>query len=224
MDYDYCVQVENLSVEHNKNIVLQDVSFCLEKGDFTYLIGQTGSGKSSLMRVLYADLAIKTGLCKVCGFDLLHIKNREIPFLRRKIGIIFQDFQLLWDRTCAENLKFVLEATGWKNAKQIKQRIDQVLEQTQLSDKQKIMPHRLSGGEQQRLAIARALLNEPMLILADEPTGNLDPDTSAGIMDLLYGLAKTGKTVLMATHNYELMQKYPGTKILRSDKQTIQIA
>lgn len=214
------ISLKNASIYQHERCILKDVSFEIEAGEFVYLIGKTGSGKSSLLKTLYADLPAKEGEIKIAGFDLRKIKRREIPMLRRKIGIVFQDFQLLFDRSIENNLSFVLEATGWKDKKLISKRIDEVLRQVGLSDKRKSMPHQLSGGEQQRIAIARALLNNPNVIIADEPTGNLDPETTNDIMDLLREISVDGKSILMATHNYSLIQKYP-YRIIRCDEGTV---
>lgn len=199
----------NVPVFQKDVMVLSDVSLSVAKGEFVYLIGKTGSGKSSLLRTIYADLPVKMGSASVAGYNLLSLRRKEIPFLRRKLGIIFQDFQLLTDRTIGDNLHFVLKATGWKNKTEIKARIQDVLLKVGLQDKIHKMPHQLSGGEQQRVAIARALLNNPEIILADEPTGNLDPETSRSIMRLLIEISRSGRAVLMATHNYSLIQEFP---------------
>ena len=204
------IKLNSVSVYQRDKLVLQNVDLDIESGEFVYLIGKTGSGKSSLLQILYADLDLKVGEANVCGFDLSKIKRQEVPFLRRKLGIVFQDFQLLDDRNIEENFKFVLKATGWKDKNDIDQRILEVLDQVGMIDKLKVMPHQLSGGEQQRIAIARSLLNHPEIILADEPTGNLDPETSNGIMKLLLKICDLGKTVIMATHNYNIIQKFPG--------------
>lgn len=203
------IKLENAQIFQKDHLVLNEVNFELCEGEFVYLIGRVGSGKSSLLRTIYADLKLKKGYGNVCDFDLAKMKTSKIPYLRRKLGIVFQDFQLLTDRSVYENLLFVLRATGWKNRKEINARIDEVLERSDLRDKKFKMPHQLSGGEQQRTAIARALLNDPELILADEPTGNLDPETSEGIMNLLFSIRESGRSVVMATHNYILLKKYP---------------
>ena len=189
----------------------------MKKGEFMYLIGKTGSGKSSLLKILYGDIKIKEGQGNVVGIDILKIKEKNIPFLRRKLGIIFQDFKLLSDRSIEKNLEFILKATDWKNKKEIKERISQVLEKVKLFEVLNKFPHELSGGEQQRIAIARALLNEPELILADEPTGNLDPATSAEIMGVFKEINKNGTTVLIATHDYDIISKFPA-KTLRIEE------
>lgn len=203
------VSIKNTAIYQQKNLVLSDVNFQVMPGEFVYLIGKTGSGKSSLLRTLYADLDLREGQIEVVGFDLGKMKSRKIPQLRRKLGIVFQDFQLLGDRSVAENLIFVMKATGWKDKKQMKQRVHDVLDKVDLSTKGFKMPHELSGGEQQRVAIARSLINEPELIIADEPTGNLDPETSNGILKLLLEISQNGTAVLIATHDYSLIEKYP---------------
>jgi cell division transport system ATP-binding protein len=189
----------------------------VEQHEFVFLIGRTGSGKSSLLKTLYADLPLKSGLSEVVGYSLSEIKNKEVPFLRRKIGIIFQDFQLFTDRTVHENLSFVLKATGWTDPILIKERIGEVLLQVGLLEALNKMPHQLSGGEQQRIVIARALLNNPSILLADEPTGNLDPDVADGIFKLFQDINKKGTAILMATHNHELLRKYP-YRVLKCEK------
>jgi cell division transport system ATP-binding protein len=197
--------------------VLSDVSFSVEQYEFVFLVGRTGSGKSSLLKTLYADLPLKSGLSEVVGYSLSEIKSKEVPFLRRKIGIIFQDFQLFTDRSVHENLAFVLKATGWKDPILIKERIEEVLLQVGLLEALTKMPHQLSGGEQQRVVIARALLNNPSILLADEPTGNLDPDVADGIFKLFQDINKKGTAILMATHNHDLLRKYP-YRILKCEK------
>ena len=203
------IEIKNASIFQRENLVLSDVNLTLNKGEFIYLIGRTGSGKSSLLKTLYGELPARDGTFRVAGYDLTKLKRKDIPYLRRKIGIVFQDFQLLFDRCVEKNLEFVLGATGWTDKAEISRRIDEVLAKVGLADKRKSMPHQMSGGEQQGVAIARALLNEPDVILADEPTGNLDPDTTLEVMKLLRQISENGTAVLMATHNYTLMQKYP---------------
>lgn len=209
MPLDTIIELDSVTIFQREVLVLSDVDLKIEKGEFVYLIGITGSGKSSLLQTIYADLPLLHGKARVVGFDLGEIKNKEIPFLRRKLGIVFQDFQLLTDRTVSDNLHFVMKATGWKDKKQMEQRIQDVLEKVGLGTKGFKMTHQLSGGEQQRVAIARALINDPEVILADEPTGNLDPETSRGIMQLLFEISQTGRSVLMATHNYSLFNEFP---------------
>ena len=206
---DPIIELKNASIFQRENLVLTGVNLTLHKGEFIYLIGRTGSGKSSLLKTLYGELPARDGYFHVVGYDLTKLKRKDIPYLRRKIGIVFQDFQLLFDRTVEKNLSFVLGATGWTDSVEISKRIDEVLAMVGLSDKRKSMPHQMSGGEQQGVAIARALLNDPDVIIADEPTGNLDPDTTLEVMKLLRRISENGTAVLMATHNYTLMQKYP---------------
>ncbi len=217
---DSIIQLSGVSVYQKNKLVLTRVDLVINSGEFVYLIGNTGSGKSSLMKIIYADLPLEEGEGEVCGFRLNNIAPKKLPFLRRHLGIVFQDFQLLMDRTVEENLKFVLKATGWTDKKKIDARILDVLDEVGLIAKLKAMPHRLSGGEQQRVAIARALLNHPDVILADEPTGNLDPETSNGIMRLLFSICEAGHTVIMATHNYNLIHKFPG-RIVKCGEGTI---
>ena len=203
------IEIKNASIFQRENLVLSDVNLTLNKGEFIYLIGRTGSGKSSLLKTLYGELPARDAIVRVAGYDLTQLKKKDIPYLRRKIGIVFQDFQLLFDRSVEKNLEFVLGATGWTDKAEISRRIDEVLAKVGLSDKRKSMPHQMSGGEQQGVAIARALLNDPDVIIADEPTGNLDPDTTLEVMKLMRRISENGTAVLMATHNYTLMQKYP---------------
>ena len=211
------ISLKNASIYQHERCILKNVNFEIGEGEFVYLIGKTGSGKSSLLKTLYADLPAKEGDIMIAGYDLRKIRRRDIPMLRRKIGIVFQDFQLLYDRSVEDNLSFVLDATGWNDKTKISKRIDEVLQQVGLLHKRKVMPHQLSGGEQQRIAVARALLNDPNVILADEPTGNLDPETTNDVMDLLREISTKGKTILMATHNYNLILKYPSRIIKCED-------
>ena len=214
------IELKKASIFQRENLILANVNLSISEGEFVYLIGKTGSGKSSLLKTLYGELPARDGEVEVAGYDLTQIKRKDIPYLRRKIGIVFQDFQLLHDRTVEKNLEFVLGATGWTDKEEISERIDEVLNEVGLKDKRQSMPHQLSGGEQQSIAIARALLNEPLIILADEPTGNLDPDTTIDVMRLLRKISESGTAVLMATHNYTLMQKYP-SRVIRCDNGTI---
>ena len=203
------ISFSHADIVHGDHLVLKDVSFSIIPGEFVYLIGKVGSGKTSLVKTLNAELRLFRGKANVVGYALHSLKKGQIPYLRRRLGVVFQDFQLLTDRTVHENLLFVLHATGWKKKKNPGQRINDVLQMVGMATKGYKMPHQLSGGEQQRVAIARALLNAPDLILADEPTGNLDPETSSEIMDLLVHIHQAGKTVVMVTHNYNLLKKYP---------------
>lgn len=206
---DSIIKLKNVDIFQQAHLVLSNVDLHIDKGDFVWVIGQTGSGKSSLLKVIYGDLNISTGQGVACGYDLNHIKNKDIPFLRRKLGIVFQDFQLLTDRSVEQNLQFVMRATGWADKKLIADRALDVLEKVGLRSKLKKMPHELSGGEQQRVVIARALLNDPEIILADEPTGNLDPDTSEEIVLLLKDISQLGTAVLIATHDYHIIRTFP---------------
>ena len=209
-NHDHIVQLSDVTIYVRNNVVLSKVSFAIDKGEFIYLIGRTGSGKSSLLRTLYADLQLRDGEGSVAGHALAGITQSEIPFLRRKLGIVFQDFQLLTDRTVEKNLKFVMQATGWTDKAKMDERVDEVLKLVNIPTEAKFkMSHQLSGGEQQRVAVARALINHPEVILADEPTGNLDPETSDGILQLMIDITKTGTSVLLATHNYSFFKKHP---------------
>lgn len=210
------ISIKHLSVYQKNTLVLSDVNISIDRGEFVYIIGKTGTGKSSLLRTLYADIPIKEGSVTVADCDLKTLKSKDIPFLRRKLGIVFQDFQLLFDRNVHDNLSFVLRATQWTDEKAIEDRIEEVLTKVGLGTKSYKMPYQLSGGEQQRLAIARALLNDPELILADEPTGNLDPDTSEEIIKLLLEISQSGRTVVLATHDFLMISKFP-SRILVCD-------
>lgn len=209
MDPEKVIEFKKVSVFQNDHLVLSDVSFTVNRGEFVYLIGVTGSGKSSILKTIYADLPLKQGFAKVAGYNLSEIRVREVPYLRRKLGIVFQDFQLLTDRPVSKNLEFVMRATGWREKRKMNGRIEETLSKVGLEFKGHKMPHQLSGGEQQRVAIARALVNDPGIILADEPTGNLDPETSTGIVKLLRNISDSGRAVLMATHDYSLFREYP---------------
>lgn len=219
----HIISFEGATISQDKKVVLRDVSFTLEPGAFVYLIGRTGTGKSSLLKVLYGDIKLREGKGKVVDCDLLKLKERNIPYLRRQLGVVFQDFQLLSDRSVERNLDFVLRATGWKSADKRTERISKVLEAVGLDDKLKFFPHELSGGEQQRIAIARALLNEPKLILADEPTGNLDPITSEEVMKLLHEINQQGTTILMATHDFGLISKFPKRTLMCEDQVVVEV-
>lgn len=207
------IKIENGSVFQHERKILSDINLTIDEGEFVYLIGRSGSGKSSLLKTLYGELPATEGRFTIDKFNLNSIKRKEIPYLRRKIGIIFQDFQLLYDRNVEDNLSFVLKATGWDDDSSIDRRIKEVLQLVGLQDKRKTMPHQLSGGEQQSVAIARALLNSPSVILADEPTGNLDPETTNDVIRLLRRIQDNKTTILMATHNYNLIMKYPSRVI-----------
>ena len=212
--------LKDASIYQGDNLVLSDVSVSVEKGEFVYLIGKTGTGKSSFMKTLYGDLPLQEGEGTIVGYDLATLKEKDIPFLRRKLGVVFQDFKLLNDRTVRDNLNFVLTATGWKDKAAMESKINEVLDKVDMKTKAFKYPYQLSGGEQQRVAIARALLNDPELILADEPTGNLDPQTSVEVMEVLREINKNGNTILMATHDYALLLKYP-SKTLKCDENQI---
>lgn|SRR5699024_1064012 len=215
--------LKDASIYQQDNLILSDVNIHIDKGEFVYLIGKTGSGKSSFMKTLYADLPLKVGEGNIVGYDLGGLKEKDIPFLRRNLGVVFQDFQLLPDRNIQANLAFVLKATGWKDKSSMEQRIEQVLNKVDMQSKAYKFPHQLSGGEQQRIAIARALLNEPELILADEPTGNLDPQTSIEVMEVLQEINRNGNTILMATHDYALLLQYPSKTLKVEDNQLFEV-
>ena len=210
MSENVLIKYTGVQLNRDENIILRDVNLEVNRGDFLYIIGRVGSGKSTLLKSMYAELPIESGDARVFDYHLQDLKRKQIPYLRRKIGIVFQDFQLLIDRTVEKNLEFVLRATGWKDKTLIKDRINEVLAQVGMQNKTYKMPHELSGGEQQRVVIARALLNSPLLILADEPTGNLDPETGSQIVDLLQDIAEKGTAVIMSTHNYSIVQTFPG--------------
>ncbi|HCZ35969.1 MAG TPA: phosphonate ABC transporter ATP-binding protein [Cytophagales bacterium] len=227
---DPVVRVREASIFQDHNTVLNEISFEIEKGEFTFLIGRTGSGKSSLLKTLYADLPLRLGDISVAGFNIRDIKSSQVPMLRRKVGIIFQDFQLFPDRTVGENLNFVMKATGWKDSARMKNRLAEVLMQVGLGSVEKKMPHQLSGGEQQRVVIARALINEPLILIADEPTGNLDPEVAQGILKIFQQINKSGTAILMATHSYGLIKRFPArvlkcedAKLLDSNKDKFEL-
>lgn len=212
--------IENGEIQQNKSVILKDINIQLNKGEFVYLIGRTGTGKSSLLKVLYGELPLSIGNGNVSEFDLTTLKRKQIPFLRRKLGIVFQDFQLLDDRSVLKNLEFVMRSTGWKKKKEMQARAEKVLSLVGLDHKANQFPHQLSGGEQQRVAIARALINEPEFIIADEPTGNLDPETSKEVMAVLHAIAKEGTSILMATHDMSIMEQFP-SKTFKVENSTI---
>ena len=227
---DPVIRVKDATIFQDNNSVLDNLTFEIEKGEFVFLIGRTGSGKSSLLKTLYGDLPLRLGEISVAGYNVREIKDHQMPLLRRKIGIIFQDFQLFPDRTVGENLNFVMKATGWKDSAKMKGRLAEVLMNVGLGAVEKKMPHQLSGGEQQRVVIARALLNEPLILIADEPTGNLDPEVSSGILKTFQQINRSGTAVLMATHSYGLIRKFPARilkcedkKILDSAKENIEL-
>jgi len=208
------INIDKISVYRKKILVLSNLSLNIDQGEFIYLIGKTGCGKTSLLKTLYAELQVEEGFARIADYDLTSIKTKEIPFLRRMLGIVFQDFQLLTDRTVNDNLEFIMRATGWKNTERMKERCLEVLSLVDIPTKGFKMPHELSGGEQQRVCIARALLNNPPILLADEPTGNLDPETSRDILGLLHAINQYGTTVLLATHNHYLIDEFPGRQVL----------
>jgi cell division transport system ATP-binding protein len=216
------IHLSGLTVFRKSILTLSQVSLSVASGEFVYLIGKTGSGKTSLLKTLYAELPVDEGTAQIAGFDLVNIKVREIPFLRRKLGIVFQDFQLLTDRTVQKNLEFVMRSTGWRNREKIEKRTHEVLTLVGIPTKGFKMPHELSGGEQQRVCIARALINSPEIILADEPTGNLDPETAEEIIALLYEISRQGTSILIATHNHFMIEKFPG-RVVKMDRGKITI-
>ncbi len=211
------VRVSNASIFQEDRTVLNEIDFTVDKGEFVYLIGRTGSGKSSLLKTLYADLPLRLGHVEVAGYSVGEIHHKDVPYLRRKIGIIFQDFELLYDRSVAENLTFVMKATGWKEQAKMKNRIAEVLMRVGLGSIIAKMPHQLSGGEQQRVVIARAMINEPHILIADEPTGNIDPDVSEDLLKLFEEINNSGTAILMATHNHEFIEKFPH-RVLKCEK------
>ncbi|WP_299890807.1 cell division ATP-binding protein FtsE [uncultured Lacinutrix sp.] len=217
------LEFKDASIFQGLNLVLSDVNVKMDKGDFVYLIGKTGSGKSSFMKTLYADIPLKVGDGSIVDFNLKTLQEKDIPFLRRKLGVVFQDFKLLTDRTVNDNLLFVLKATGWKDKSAMETRMEEVLDKVGMKTTGFKFPHELSGGEQQRIAIARALLNDPELILADEPTGNLDPQTSIEVMEVLQEINKNGNTILMATHDYALLLKYPSKTLKCEDNKVFEV-
>ena len=224
MAIDSIISLEGVSIYQRDNMILANVSLHIHKSEFVYLVGKTGTGKSSLMKTLYADLPLREGKMEVAGYNIADLKHKDIPYLRRKIGIVFQDFQLLNDRSVNDNLMFVMKATGWKDEDAMRHRLNEVLDKVGLITKGFKMPHQLSGGEQQRVSIARALINDPELLLADEPTGNLDPVTSEGIMQLLLEISKAGRAVFMATHNFGLIRKFPSRTVKCEAGKVLEVA
>lgn len=220
MALDKIIEISDAQIYQKDMLVLSNVNLKIDKGEFVYLIGKTGSGKSSLLKTLYGELPLKEGQGIVCDSNLRTMKRKEVPYLRRKLGIVFQDFELLMDRSVNDNLDFVMKATGWKSKTEIAKRREEVLDKVGLVTKGYKMPHELSGGEQQRVVIARALLNDPYLILADEPTGNLDPATTEEILSLLSDISKNGRAIIMATHDYSLMKNY-STRIIKCENQRV---
>ncbi len=218
------IELKNVSVVNNNKMLLKDISLSVNRNELVYLTGKVGSGKTSLLKILYVELKLTKGSVRVINFLIDGIKAKSIPLLRRKIGIVFQDFQLLSDRNVHDNLRFVLEATGWKNNEDVGLRIKEVLRDVRLSEKEFVHPHELSGGEQQRIVIARALLNKPLVILADEPTGNLDPESAHKVMKILKDIANKGSCVIIATHQYNLIEKYPGRVLKIENNQLLEIA
>lgn len=222
MENNTIIKLERANIYQREVLILKGVNFEIQKGDFVYLTGKTGSGKSSLLKTLYAEVPLNEGKGMVCDIDILKLKRKKIAALRRKLGVVFQDFQLLQDRSVQDNLSFVLKATGWKKA-DINVRVLEVLKDVEMQDQATKMPHQLSGGEQQRVAIARAMLNHPEVIIADEPTGNLDPETANAFMKLLRRIAEEGTTVIMATHNYQLIEEFDGRVFRCEDKELLEM-
>lgn len=218
MEKKIAMRLVGVDLYQGKELILENVNIEIEKGEFLYIVGRTGTGKSSLLRILYGDIPLEKGEAEICGIDLRKLKKEDIPYLRRRLGIVFQDFKLLNDRNVYKNLEFVLKATGWERKADIKKRIEQVVEQVGMKGKEKAFPLQLSGGEQQRITIARALLNNPEIIIADEPTGNLDPETKVEVMDMLEEINKEGNTILMVTHDYGLVRRYPHRTMMCVDK------
>lgn len=217
------IKYKDVEICQDEQIVLTNLDLTISSGEFVYLLGKVGSGKSSFMKTIYGELPVEGTEAMALDYDLLTLRRRDLPYLRRKVGVVFQDFQLLEDRNVEENLMFVLRATGWKDKQAMKNNIHDVLQQVGMAEKAYKMPHQLSGGEQQRVVIARALLNAPGLILADEPTGNLDPETGQGIMELLYSISKAGMTVIMSTHNHTWPEQYPGRKLQFADSKVTEL-
>lgn len=215
------IEYKGVEILRKEHVVLKDVCFTIDSGEFVYLIGRVGSGKSSLLKSIYAEVPVETGQAEVMGYDMTQIRRKDVPMLRRKIGIVFQDFQLLTDRNVYANLEFVLDATGWKDRLAKNERIEAVLKEVGMTNKSYKMPHELSGGEQQRIVIARALLNKPELIIADEPTGNLDPETGEQIVSHLYNIAREGTAVIVATHNMTMLDRFPG-RVLKCEGKHLQ--
>ena len=211
---------KNVEIQHQKNLILSNINLSIKKGEFVYFVGKTGSGKSSLLKAIYGDVHIKKGEIAFKDQNLSKLSRKNILALRRKVGIIFQDFQLLMDRSVADNLRFVMKATGWKGKKRMEEEIEKLLSKVDMTEKANAFPHLISGGEQQRIAVARALINDPELIIADEPTGNLDPETSEKIMDLITSIVGDQKTVIMATHDFDIINKFPG-RIVKFDNKSI---
>lgn len=218
------IELKSADIYQRERLVLKDVNLSVNKGEFLYIIGKVGSGKSSLLKTFYSELPLVAGSGTICGYHLEKIRQKEVPYLRRRLGIIFQDFQLLTDRTVYKNLEFVLKATGWKNDKAIKDRIQEVLDMVNMGHTGSRMPHQLSGGEQQHIVIARALLNKPEIILADEPTGNLDPETSEALLGIFREINREGITIVMATHDYPIIQKFPARKIICEESRIRDVA